>query len=65
MASVKGLPGWNSRWSSGFILLEVTLFGIYIFFSLEYKIICGHPTAQMDFRLDVGSTGLSRWKSDE
>jgi len=64
MASVKALPGWNSRWSSGFILLEVRLFGIYNF-SLEYKIICGHPTAQMDFRLDVGSTGLSRWKSDE
>ena len=37
----------------------------YIYFSLEYKIICGHPTAQMDFRLDVGSTGLSRWKSGE
>ena len=63
MASVKGLPGWNSRWSSGFILLEVMLFGII--FSLEYEIICGHPTAQMDFRLDVGSTGLSRWKSGE
>ena len=63
MASVKGLPGWNSRWSSGFFLLEVMLFGII--FSLEYKIICGHPTAQMDFRLDVGSTGLSRWKSVE
>ena len=48
-------------------------FGIYparskvvgIIFSLEYKIVCGHPTAQMGFRLDVGSTGLSRWKSDE
>ena len=38
---------------------------VYCNFSLEYEIICGHPMAQMDFRLDVGSTGLSRWKSVE
>ena len=38
---------------------------VYYKFSLEYEIICGHPTAHMDFRLDVGSTRLSRWKSDE
>ena len=56
MASVKALPGWNSRWRSGFILLEVRLFGIYIF-SLEYKIICGHPTAQMIFVWMSGQLG--------
>ena len=64
MASVKGLPGWNSRWSSG-PLDPAGSNDDCCDLSLEYEIICGHPMAQMDFHLDVGSTGLSRWKSDE
>jgi hypothetical protein len=64
MACVKALPRWNSRWRSGSWYPAGSYDDCSNLF-LEYEIICGHPMAQMDFHLDVGSTGLSRWKSDE